>query len=164
MRASYGIYGTPMAGVASVIDFGEEAPLTQRIVTVHSVARTRITTNAPTEIWPVLRGNMYVKLERLPVRDDTANVPSTEAPACLLNGAGVRSFSDGEVRTAALVVLTLLGTSCDTRVRRAAENFSAHLSSSCHCEGDDPAPPHAGAFNGPAPVDSQTRRMVRRMA
>ena len=103
------------------------------------------------EIRPALRGNMCVELERLPMRDGTVNAPSTEAPACLLDVAGVRSFSDDEVRTAALKVARLLGTSCDTRVRRAAEKFGAHLSSGCHCEGDDPAPPHAGTLNGPAP-------------
>ena len=103
------------------------------------------------EIRPALRGNMCVELERLPMRDGTVNAPSTEAPACLLDVADVRSFSDDEVRTAALKVLKLLGTSCDTRVRRAAEKFRAHLSSGCHREGDDPALPHAGTLNGPTP-------------
>ena len=126
LKSSYDIVGQPTAGVAATLDCGEEPAREQRIASMESVSRTRLTTNLPDTIVAAVRGNACVALEAaLAPRDERGG-----------KGDGrVTHFDDAAVRQAVLGALEDLTRSADTDVRRDATKFRDSLLSGAHRRG-----------------------------
>ena len=138
LQSAYTMVTPPTPGVAATTDCGEPQQHAQRLETMSCIGRTRILTDLPLPLHGCLPGNAQTLLEGL----DEGDVRLVEG----LGGTSVRSFSDVQVRDAAIQASMRLATSPDTEVRRAATKFSAKLAAMVAESANEPTgPPRAHA-------------------